>query len=292
MVTSQEMQLLRAGISEVFFDEFQKPSFYEKVFNVRNSNQEYEEYLHIAGLPNLMEWNSDGGELPIVEPIQGHKILFVHKDYGYMWSLSKRLLRGTQYPRISADLSRNAGQAALHTVEALATSVFAMGFTQQGYDGANLFGAHPLLDGSTFNNLMNTALAPSSLGDAIVRFRRMKNHRGQPIVIEPKYLIVPPELERVAKEIVNSTVVPVNNAFYDNVLKGIVEVIVNPYLTDPNDWFLVSDKSAHKLFLFWREKPNINVETDFRTQGVSTSINMALSVGYADWRGIVGASVT
>jgi phage major head subunit gpT-like protein len=292
MATSQDLQLLRVGISEVFFEEFQKPSFYEKVFNVRNSNQEYEEYLQIAGLPNLLEWNSDGGELPVVEPIQGNKILFVHKDYGYMWSLSKRLLRGTQYPRISADLSRNAGQSALHTVEALATSVFAQGFTQNGFDGVPLFGAHPLLDGSTYSNAMSSALSTTSLSDAIVRFRRMKNLRGQPIVVEPKYLIVPPELERVAKEIVNSTVVPVNNAFYDNVFKGIVEVIVNPYLTDANDWFVVSDKGAHKLFLFWREKPNINVETDFRTQGVSTSINMALSVGYADWRGVVGSAVT
>ena len=297
MITSQDLQLLRVGITEVFFQNFAKPSFYEKVFTVKDSKKEYEEYLHIAGLPNLMEWNSDGGELPIVSPIQGAKVFFVHKDYGYMWSISKRLLRGNQYRDISADLSRSAGQSALHTVETLATAVLVDGMSVNGFDGVPLFGAHPLLGGGTYNNKLTTALSSTSLQDAITKFRRTVNHRGQPVVIEPKYLIVPPELEFTALTLVNSTVVPATGASgystdYMNPLKGVAQVIVNPYLADANDWFLVADKGDQRLIFFWREKPNITTERDFRTQGVSTAINMALSVGYLDWVGLVGSSVT
>jgi phage major head subunit gpT-like protein len=294
VITSQDLQLLRVGISEVFFQNFGKPSFYEKVFTVKDSKQEYEEYLHIAGLPNLMEWNSDGGELPVVAPIQGSRVFFLHKDYGYMWTISKRLLRGNQYRDISAELSRSAGQSALHTVEALATAVLADGFTVNGFDGVPLFGNHPLLGGGTYTNKLTSALSNTSLQDAITKFRRTVNHRGQPVVIEPKYLVVPPELEFTALTLVNSTVVPVTSGFatdYTNPLKGVAQVIVNPYLTDANDWFLIAEKGDQRLIFFWREKPTIHTETDFRTQGISTAINMALSVGYLDWIGLVGSSV-
>lgn len=293
MITSQDLQLLRVGISEVFFQNFAKPSFYEKVFNVKNSTKEYEEYLHIAGLPNLPEWNSDGGELPIVYPVQGGRIVFVHKDYGYMWSISKRLLRGNQYRDISAELSRSAGQSALHTIETLATSVLSDGFTVNGFDGVPLFGDHPLLGGGTYNNKLTAALSQTSLQDALTRFRRTVNHRGQPVVIEPAYLVVPPELEYTALTLVNSSVVPKDTAATDyiNPLKGVAQVIVNPYLVDANDWFLIANKGDQKLMFFWREKPNITTEVDFRTQGVSTAINMACSVGYIDWIGLVGSSV-
>lgn len=298
MMTSMDFQLLRAGITEVFMQTFRKPSFYERIFNVRNSQQEYEEFLSIVGLPNLIEWNSDGGELPMVKAIQGTRVVFVHRDYGYMWSLSKRLLRGNQYLNLSAELTRSAAQSAQYTVEALATAVIASGFTVNGADGVPLFSTdHPLMNGSTYSNRIGAALSKASLQDAITRFRRAVNHRGQPITIEPRYLIVPPELEFTAKELINSSVVVAQSntsgysTNYTNVLQGIAEVVVNPYLIDTNDWFLFADKSDHKLMLFWREKPNITTERDFRTQGISSAINMALSVGYVDWLGLVGSTV-
>lgn len=294
MITSQDLQLLRVGISEVFFQNFAKPSFYEKVYTVKESKQEYEEYLHIAGLPNLLEWNSDGGELPVVAPIQGAKIFFMHKDYGYMWSISKRLLRGNQYRDVSAELSRSAGQSALHTIETLATAVLVDGFSVNGFDGVPLFGNHPLLGGGTYNNRITSALSQTALQDAITKFRRTVNHRGQPVVIEPRYLVVPPELEFTALTLVNSTVVPITGSAstdYTNPLKGVAEVVVNPYLLDANDWFLIADKGDQRLVFFWRERPTIATEQDFRTQGISTAINMACSVGYLDWIGLVGSSV-
>ncbi len=296
MITSQQLELLKVGLTEVFWDNFNKPSFYEKVFNVRNSDQAYEEFMHLAGLPNLYEWNSDGGELPIVGALQGDRVLFVHKDYGYMWTISKRLIRDNKYASVSSELVSSAGRSALHTVEALATSVFAEAFTVNGYDGAPLCGTHNLLGGGTYTNKITSALSETALEEAITKFRRMVNERGQPIVLEPAYLIVPPELEFTAKKLINSTVNVYEGSSvrtpYENVLRGMLEVIVNPYFTDANDWFIVSRPADHKLLFFWRERPTVVTEKDFRTQGISTAITMALSVGYASWRGVVGASVT
>jgi len=298
MITSQQLDLLRVGLDEVFWDAFNKPNVYEKIVNVKTSKKAYEEYMHLAGLPNLYEWNSDGGLLPVVQPIQGQKVLFVHKDYGYMWTLSKRLQRENQYASVGAELMRSAAQAAMYTVETLVASIYANGFSVAGYDGVPLFGAHPLLGGGTYTNRIGAALSETSLTDAIINFRRMVNERGQPIVTEPAILMVPPELEFVALRLMNSTVIPYESTSggyrtpYENVFRGMLDVVVNPYLVDPNDWFIQTKPSDHKILLFWREKPTTTTEVDFRSQGVSTAITMALSVGYASWRGVFGSSVT
>lgn len=293
MITSTQLDLLRVGLTEVFRDVFSRPTFYESVFNIKNSDKEYEEYLHIAGFPNLPEWDADGGALNLVEPLQGEKIVFVHKDYGYMWSISKRLMRGDQYRVVASELVRSAGQSALYTVEAYASALIESNPTWA--DGVSLFGNHPLLGGGSFSNSLSAALSPLGLRDAVTRFRRMVNHRGQPIIVEPKYLIVPPELEHIAKELLNSTIVVNAGGNYvvpfTNVLQGIANLVVNPYFVDPNNWYLFADKSDHRLMFFWREKPSIETEVDFRTKGILNSITMAFSVGAGDWRGLVGSRI-
>jgi len=119
-------------------------------------------------------------------------------------------------------------------------------------------------------------------------------------MIEPAVLVVPPELEVTAKTLVGSMAYPTTgssspfqaNAGTVNPFKGTVDVIVNPYLTDSNDWYLFASPSVGSLKYFWREKPTIVTERDFRTQGIMNAITMAFSFGAVDVIGLVGSSVT
>lgn len=292
MITSQQLDLLRVGLTEIFWDRFGRPSLHQKILNVRNASKEYEEFMHISGLPNLIEWNADGGELPYVDPIQGQRVLFVMKDYGYMWSISKRLMRGNQYQSVSAELVRSAGNSALNTVEALTAAMLISG--DAGYDGVPLIATnHPLLGaGDTISNKVSGALSATTLGNALTLFRKIRNNRGQPLNIEPAYLVVSPDEEVTAKQLMNSTVNVRDSAATDyiNVFKGMAEVVVSPFLSygGTTRWFLVSKPEDHRMMLFWREKPTVVTEKDFRTQGILTAITMSFAIGYADWRGIVG----
>ena len=147
------------------------------------------------------------------------------------------------------------------------------------------------------------ALDGTGLAEALTRFRRWRNHRGQPIVLEPKILLVPPELEWVAKTLLESTtyphlssgsIAPAGSGFatYTNVLRSAVDtLIVDPYLNDTNNWFLLTAPSQHKLNFFWREKPSTDMEEDFRTKGILHSITCAFSVGFTDWFGVLGSEV-
>jgi len=302
MASGQFPDLLRVGIREVFLSEYQQyPELYSKVYDVQTSNRAYEEELIIAGFGAVPEWNSDGSELPTDRALTGNRVLYVHKDYGMMWTVSKRLLREDLYAKIGAELMREAVRAMKHTVELVSWSVIANGFTGT----RPLFGNQTLLNGDNFNNAMAVALTPTGLEQALTRFHRWRNHRGIPVVIEPKQLIVPPELKYVAHTLLHSTYYPnigsggntapssTGSAFYDNPFKNAVpDALVAPYLSDTNDWFLFAPPKVHKLRFFWREKPATDMFTDFRTKGVMHSITSAFSVGYTDFFGTLGSSVS
>jgi len=308
MTTQQFPDLLRVGIRKVFQNEYASyPEFYSKIFNVSTSNKAYEEELILSGFGLVPEWNADGQELPIDRVIQGDRVVYVHKDYGMMWAISKRLLREDLYAKVGKQLVQEAVRSMKTTIEVVAHSVINNGFTA---DSSNrvLFGNQTLLSGGTFSNKITGALSATSLASALRRFRRWVNHREQPIVLEPKILLVPPELEWVAKTLLQSTtyphiqggsgitgIAPQSSGFatYENVLRSAVDtLIVDPYLVDANNWFLMTAPSQHKLNFFWREKPSTDMETDFRTKGMLQSITCAFSVGYTDWMGVLGASLT
>jgi len=302
MTTGQFPDLLRVGIREVFLSEYQNyPELYSKVYDVQTSNRAYEEELIIAGFGAVPEWNSDGSELPTDRALTGNRVLYVHKDYGMMWTVSKRLLREDLYAKIGAELVREAVRAMKHTVELVSWSVIANGFSGSRPLFSN---AQPLLNGETFQNRLTVALTPLGLEQALTRFHRWRNHRGIPVVIEPKQLIVPPELKYVAYTLLHSTYYPnigsggntapssTGSAFYENPFKSVVpEILCVPYLNDINDWFLFAAPKVHKLRFFWREKPATDMFTDFRTKGVMHSITGAFSVGFTDFYGVLGSQV-
>jgi hypothetical protein len=302
MTSGQFPDLLRVGIREVFLSEYQQyPELYSKVYDVQTSNRAYEEELIIAGFGAVPEWNSDGSELPTDRALTGNRVLYVHKDYGMMWTVSKRLLREDLYAKIGAELVREAVRAMKHTVELVSWSVIANGFT----GSRPLFSNNqPLLNGETFSNRLTVALTATGLEQALTRFHRWRNHRGIPVVIEPKQLIVPPELKYVAYTLLHSTYYPniaggstapnsTGSAFYENPFKNVVpDTLCVPYLQDTNDWFLFAAPKVHKLRFYWREKPATDMFTDFRTKGVMHSITGAFSVGFTDFFGVLGSTVS
>jgi hypothetical protein len=301
MTSGQFPDLLRVGIREVFLSEYQSyPELYSKVYSVQTSNRAYEEELIIAGFGAVPEWNSDGSELPTDRALTGNRVLYVHKDYGMMWTVSKRLLREDLYAKIGAELMREAVRAMKHTVELVAWSVIANGFS----GSRPLFGNQTLLNGDTFNNSLSVALSATGLEQALGRFLRWKNHRGIPVVIQPQVLVVPPELKYTAYTLLHSSYYPhivgggssapqsTGFATYENPFKNVIpDVLCVPYLNDTNDWFIFAAPNVHKLRFYWREKPTTDMFTDFRTKGVMHSITASFSVGYTDFYGTLGSSV-
>src|SRR5690606_17190502 len=132
-------------------------------------------------------------------------------------------------------------------------------FANVGYDGVALFSAsHPLTDsGKTNNNLATGVLDPDNLKLAMTKMRRQLNPAGLQISMSPKQLIVGPDNEFTALEILHSSQVAYKDENTKNVITGLRPVVMNK--VEGNTWVL-RDPSLMNIAVGWRDKPIFDSE--------------------------------
>lgn len=136
------------------------------------------------------------------------------------------------------------------------------------------------------------ALSVKAIAKAITAMRRQKGITGDATLnITPKYLVVPPELEMTAYQIVNSTAaVDGVNSGVVNHYKGRFVVVVDAELTDPDAWYLVADASQHDTievtYLNGVETPRLETRQGFDVDGIEYKVAFDCGVSALDFRGV------
>lgn len=136
------------------------------------------------------------------------------------------------------------------------------------------------------------ALSVTSLAKAITAMRRQKGITDAAnLNITPKYLVVPPELEVTAYQIVNSTAaVDGTNSGVFNPYKGRFVVVSDAELKDPTAWYLVADASQHDTievtYLNGVENPRIETRQGFDVDGIEYKVAFDVGVDAIDFRGL------
>lgn len=136
------------------------------------------------------------------------------------------------------------------------------------------------------------ALSVKAIAKAITAMRRQKGITGDATLnITPKYLVVPPELEMTAYQIVNSTAaVDGVNSGVVNPYKGRFVVVADAELTDPDAWYLVADASQHDTievtYLNGVETPRLETRQGFDVDGIEYKVAFDCGVSALDFRGI------
>mgnify|MGYP001659116596 FL=1 len=172
-------------------------------------------------------------------------------------------------------------------------------------DGKALFSTNHknLLSGAS------SALSSDSLKKAIQLFLDQVDADGQPISVEPKYLLVPTALKHLAIELTqgatlimsgtDNAVRPALNVLSDENL----QVISSPYLgnsayegSSQTGWYLFGDPKTVDTweigFLKGKRTPTVERgETDFNTLGLWFRVYFDLGVREQDHRGMVKANV-
>jgi HK97 family phage prohead protease len=136
------------------------------------------------------------------------------------------------------------------------------------------------------------ALSVTSLAKAITAMRRQKGITDEAnLNITPKYLVVPPELEVTAYQIVNSTAaVDGTNSGVVNPYKGRFVVVSDAELTDPTAWYLVADAAQHDTievtYLNGVENPRLETRQGFDVDGIEYKVAFDVGVDTIDFRGL------
>lgn len=136
------------------------------------------------------------------------------------------------------------------------------------------------------------ALSVKAIAKAITAMRRQKGITGEATLnITPKYLVVPPELEMTAYQIVNSTAaVDGVNSGVANPYKGRFIVVADAELTAPDAWYLVADATQHDTievtYLNGVETPRLETRQGFDVDGIEYKVAFDCGVSALDFRGL------
>lgn len=300
--THQELNfgaLLEPKLRKIFYETYDEVAEqYSKIFKVQKSKKAKETDY---GLGAFKPWSKFGSstsavtgttEMPSVNyqtiP-DGLERIYTHEEFADGFMVERKFVDDEMYnviEKMPADLAR----AGRYKVESDAIQVLADGFTVNGYDGVPLFSdAHPLLGGGTASNKLEMPLSHDALKTATTMMRKTVDEAGKVIQMKADTLVVPPELEWLAYELVKTADKPGGNDNDINAMKGRFKILVNDFLTDADQWF-VMDSKRHQLTFFWRVKPEFKREQDFDTLVSKYRGYMRYSYGYSDWRGIIGST--
>ena len=110
----------------------------------------------------------------------------------------------------------------------------------------------------TYSNLGSAALVDTALYAAEAAMMRFLDPVEDPINTAPNVIMVPPELKGTAEGIVNPQHISTGG---DNLLYNQYKIIVNPYLSDENDWILMDIHTAKPLVYYIPDTAQNSVNT-------------------------------
>ncbi len=286
-------------IEHIIEEEFEAhPSVAEKLFNVSDMKNGIVQHSQISSLGPAAEVG-EAEEIPQDRVYQGYSTTYLAKKYGLLLATSQEAIDHERFDSIKKNPAKM-GRAIASTREIAAAAHFNSGFTALGGgDGKALFATdHPLLtpgSGSSSNTLATPAdLSSTSLKDLITVMRKTMDTAGNKIMVKPKYLVVPAELEFQAFELIKSIYAP--DTSYNNLSavgpQGLysIEPLVWDYLTDADAFFLVGDKADNELHWFWDKKPEVKTQIEFKSDVALTRILTRFVSGFSDWRGVAGTA--
>lgn len=287
-------ELLWPGIKVIWGNTYNDyPALYPKCFTIKKSDKAFEKEQGVTGLP-LAAVKDQGSPIAFVDPFQGFQKEYVNVTYGIGASVTKEMFADEQYGYINS-LPEMLARSMRQTEETTHFNVLNTGFaaTPVGADGVSLFNAsHPMVGGATaLRNQLATAsdLSMTALETAFTDIMDFYDDQALKIRVLPKKLVVPTALWAVARKIME-TEKAVGSADNDkNVLMGALELIVSPWLTDTDAWFIITD-APNGLVSYTRQEAELDRDNDFDTKNLKfTAVRRWIS-SWTDWRGAFGSA--
>ena len=156
-------------------------------------------------------------------------------------------------------------------------------------------GAGPVMDdGKTLFHADHGNIAASgatisvtSLAEARLKMRKQKGLAGRPINVRPRFLVVPPELELAAEQVL-AAIQPTTTDDV-NPFGGKLELLVETRLSSATRWYLVSDPATTEgleySYLQGEEGPQIESKQGFEIDGMAFKVRLDFGAAFLEHRG-------
>jgi hypothetical protein len=297
MSTMQIRDLLLPGLSEVFGDYDHFPSQWSDIFERHTSEMAYERDVEVKML-GLAQLRAEGQATAFEDP--GQRFVYVYRHVGVALGFicTKFAIRDNLYRTQFGPNTRALKFSLAQTKEVYGANVLnnAQSAAPQfaGGDGVPLLSvSHPIDVGVVANRpAVSADLNETSLQDAIIAVRRFRDAAGLRVMVQPRKLIIPPDLQFVATRLLRSTL---RAGTADNDINALKELMVvpdgfaiNDFLTNTRSWFLKTN-CPDGLKHFSRDPLETDMFTDFGTDNLMTKATERYSFGWSNFRSIYGS---
>jgi len=298
LVKSDIPRLLEAGLRAVFFDAYESTrGDWERIATVIPSEHDTEKYAWLGSVPKMREFKDERVPAALLE----HDYSIRNKTWEASIAVDRAAIEDEQYGQIRIRVQGLADEARRHQDE-LVFSLLADGFNTLCYDGQYFFDTdHSEGSSGTQSNKGTSALSASSLQSAITAMMKFRDDRGKPLGIIPDTLVVPPDLKWTAMELLQSVYAPETVAgkteMRRNVLEGALNLIVSPYLSNSQDWFLLCTGRVVRPIIFQTRAPiefaalEANSESGFMRDQYVYGVRARYNVGFGLWQLAYGSQV-
>lgn len=285
-------ELLWPGIKEIWGMSYKryKPLWSRSLKTIR-SDKAFEKFQGVTGL-GLAAIKPEGESVTFVDPLQGYQKEAVNVTYGLGAIVTREMYEDEQYNYINK-LPSMLAESMRQTEEIVGALPFNNGFSSAtGADGVAYFSAsHPYIGGGTWSNMPSVAsdLSQASLEQAKTDLMGFKDERQLKINVMPKKLLVAPSNWAVAEKILGTKQAVGSNDNDINPVAGMVELIVNPYLTDPDAWFLLTDVDMGPVFVR-RRATELSRDNEWETDNLRFKNTSRYTVTQIDPRAVYASA--
>ncbi len=272
---------------------------FAKCFKKIGSDKNYEEYVMINNMSNLVEPTNEGGNAKYENPVSQSFIQrLTPSTYKKGFIITEEAQDDGNYLNVFNRSKNSLGMSFNRTQEVDGANVFDRSTNALflGGDGVSLVnGLHPTENGFQSNTLTTIAdLSVVALQELTIAIRKARDSAGNQIGLRPLVLKIPSELIYDAGVAMNSVLLPgtANNDL--NVLNkkfGNIEIVDNPYLTTAKSYYFITDCPDGLIYLE-RRGFNMAEDNDFDTGNLKYKMYIRYVFNWVDWRAVFGTTGT
>jgi len=288
--------LLLPGLRGVEGKYEQIPSQYDKIFTKHESKMALERTAEMRFL-GLAQLKTEGGQTAF-DNNAGERYVYnqEHTEIALGYAITRKAIDDNLYKTQFMPSNLGLIESFQQTKEIYGANVLNTATTYNasvGGDGKALVASDHPIDGGTVSNYSTVELNESTLLNAMIAIRtNFKDQAGLKVFARGRKLIIPPQLEPVAIRLTKTELRP---GTADNDVNAIMMTagglpegyMVNDFLTDTNNWFLLTNIDG--LSYMERVKFESDMQVDFVTDNLLVKGYERYSFGYYNWRSIYGS---
>jgi len=307
--TSGFADLLDPRFKQIFWHDYQEYAEAEDwisiLFNPMKVDEHDVRFSQVGAAGKLKRLDATG-KVQYDELRQGYDVAFEFPEYAGGFYITRQMADDDKTGTLLEAYPRELALASYRTKQARAAVVFnnctATTYTEDGFtvsiaggDGVALCSdSHTFATGDTtaVDNYATSALSVSALDTIRQQMMNFRDDRGNLLYIRPDTIMVPPELQKTATEVVGSPMNPYEFSNTVNAEAGRWKVLVNHNLTDSNMWFMIDSRSM-KRHLHWFTRVGLEFARDaddFDTLVARWRAYERYGCGFTDWRWLVASN--